>query len=306
MCKMNILIGKCFGIGNCILTVPLIKSLKSMGHNIDVLVGTTPDDGGSINVFQYLVADGLIDNLYVNSAIETLYDVAIMAIPFDGRWVEGIHFNAKEVLDGRPRPIPSTIGLVSWEKHEVEYMMENAYALGYEGEVPDCSFIGKKQGPATNVYIGVGYKKDKNGFWKRKHWGNDNFANLITKLFDLSPDIKVFSTGDISDWNYSLKDIKEKVNNDRYVIKIENLDSSFKVVQDCGVYIGNDSGFMHVAASLGLLSIVPFFIENSIIKNKPFKAPSFCIDANLQEPTCETIFKMFSHVFDMVKKFGEF
>lgn len=305
---MKILVGKTFGIGNCILTVPLLKALKSMGHEIDVLVGSLPDDGGAVNVLQHLVANGIIGTLHLNKATDTQYDVAIMAIPFDGRWIDGVHFFAKTVLDGRPRPIPSTTGLVSWEKHEVEYMMENAYKLGYKGKIPNCSFYGNDGYCGCNscVYIGVGYKKDANGFWKVKHWGNDNYANLIKKLLDYDEEVLVYSTGDISDWNYSLKEIKEKVDNERFIVTLDGLDKSFKWVKTCGVYMGNDSGFMHVAASMGLKCITPFFLENSIVKNSPWGAPAINFDGTKEEVTVDKMFNAYVNICNTSSDFGEF
>lgn len=279
---MKILIGKTFGLGNAIMSIPMIKALRSLNHQIDVLIGNTQDDCGAIDIFKHLHRDMIIDNIFFDKVdLNKQYDIAIMAIPFDGRWVESVHFSAKQVLDGRPRPIPSTTGLVSWKKHEVEYQMDDAYHLGFTGSVPSLSFLTKNDNikqDINNVYLGVGYKKDNKRFWDIKHLGNKNYISLIKKILDFDENIKIYSTGDMMDFKVCLKNISEEVNNDRFIVNIESIDKSFQTIKKCSTYIGNDTGFMHVAASLKMHCIVPFFLENSIVKNRPYDTISTAYD----------------------------
>jgi hypothetical protein len=125
----------------------MLKAIASLGCTVDVLVGSTPDDVGALEVFIDLKAyANCIRHIWVDRVgfEAPVYDLAIMSIPFDGRWRNGVDFQAKEVLDGRTRPDPSTTGLSSWKKHEVMYQLENAFYLGYKGPIPDCSFRIKK------------------------------------------------------------------------------------------------------------------------------------------------------------------
>jgi hypothetical protein len=131
---VNILFGKCFGLGNAVMAVPAIKALSSMGHTVDVLIGSTRDDVGAMDVLLSLKNNyGCIRRIWVDSVNKSIepYDMAIMSIPFDGRWQNGTHFQARSVMDGRTRPDPSTTGLVSWKKHEVEYQMDNVRIMGF-------------------------------------------------------------------------------------------------------------------------------------------------------------------------------
>ena len=50
---MKILVGKTFGIGNSVLSIPMIKLLSTLG-SVDVLIGSTNDDFGAFNVFNAL------------------------------------------------------------------------------------------------------------------------------------------------------------------------------------------------------------------------------------------------------------
>lgn len=277
---MNILIAKTFGIGNAVCAVPMIKAIRKANPDarIHVLVGNHSDDFGSWDVFVRLTEE-LKLGLFTNVALNVEYDVAVLSIPYDGRWKNGVHFSARRVIDGRGRPEHSQVfGFSSWKKHEVEYQMENAYELGYTGETPDCSFFDPESHkeelslsyPEKTVYLGVGYKKDAAGFWKQKHWGNENFAALVKMLLDSDSRLVVTSTGDITDMQLSMGPIKRLVNNDRYVTLVQPLAKSFVVMASAGSYVGNDTGMAHVAASMGKKVAVVFKMENASTKSRPW------------------------------------
>ena len=252
------------------MAVPLIRALQSLPHVsiVDVLVGDLPDDFGAWHVLSKVVCGQ--GKIYVREALERDYDVAVMAIPYDGRWWNGVHFRAKTVMDGRPRPDPTTMGFSSWKKHEVEYQMENARSLGFEGNTPSCQFLPYSAPVPKSFYVGVGYKKDRAGFWKVKHWGNENYAKLIKILLERHPDATVHVTGDLPDFALSIAPIAKLVSNQRLVCSNTNIEESFSIVSSCTTYIGNDTGMMHVAAACDRRVVGLFFMENAATKNHPW------------------------------------
>lgn len=281
---MNILVGKTFGIGNAICAIPMIKAIKSLGHNVDILIGSHPDDFGSNQV---LKGQG---ELLIDSADDRVYDLAIMAMPFDGRWKNNVHYRAKEVWDERPRPDPTTMGFSSWKRHEVEYQMDWARKLGYTGETPDCSFIPKREANPNLVYVGVGYKKDQAGFWKVKHWGNENFAQLIKMLLDSDPELRVVSTGNTMDMVVAMAPIFKLVGDPRYSINVTNVQSAFTSVCSSGLYVGNDTGMAHVAASCDRKVAVIFKMENAATKSHPWCRNYRVVEAVNREVSPEEMF----------------
>lgn len=300
---MRILVGKTFGIGNAVMAVPMLKALHSMGHQVDVLVGNTSDDGGALDVMLVLRDyHKVIKEVYVNRAPEK-YDLAIMSIPFDGRWQNGYHFNASEVMDGRTRPDPSTTGLGSWHKHEIEYQMDNAYKLGYKGDVPDCSFMGKEEWALRPrcFYLGVGYKKDAAGFWKVKHWGNENYAELVKRVLAENPMNLVYTSGDMGDLQLSIKPIMDMVNDSRFKFEPGGLRQAFKLIARCGTYFGNDTGMMHVAASCGQGVAAYFNLINSVTKSRPWCKTYSCVEGHdLQNnPRAVTVDEFLSEIVDV-------
>lgn len=289
---MKILVGKCFGIGNAIMTIPMLRAIAFSARHmymmeefqLDVLVGNTSDDGGAYDVFQSFKELGHIDNLWIGKSPEK-YDLAIMSIPYDGRWQNGVHFSAKEVIDGRTRPDPSTTGLVSWKKHEIEYQMDTAVErFHWTGPVPPLTFMNPlpffDNILPNSIYLGLGYKKDVAGFWKVKHWGNANYAELVRRLLADDPSLQIYTSGDTGDLQYSINPIMSMVKNDRFhFVPTVGLRQAFELVGRCEMYVGNDTGMMHVAASYDKPVCALFFLENSVTKARPWCTNYSCIEA---------------------------
>lgn len=267
---MRILFAKSFGIGNSVMSVPAVKALATLG-SVDVLVGSTSDDMGAIDVFSMLRdSRECIDQIFVDRApLDVVYDVVVLSIPYDGRWKNGIHFSARKVVDGRTRPDPTTVGLVSWTKHETLYQMESAYELGYSGPVPDMSFFGCVKKRSDKIYLGLGFKRDTAGFWRMKHWGDQNYVKLI-EMLGRKHDASFITTGNTLDFIETIRPIQSKLTDgNRLVFDASSLRRSFDVVASSIVYVGNDTGMMHVAASAGIPTIGIFMMENLIVKNHP-------------------------------------
>ncbi len=278
---MRVLIGKTFGIGNACLTVPLVKAISSLGHTVDILVGNGPDDFGALEVFRELRRQGnepVINKIFYGGVpfSADIHDVAIMAIPYDGRWRNGIDFFARAVMDCRKRPRNvERLGFDMWEKHEVEYLMENAIELGFRGQTPDGSFIETIEPSPLNsdtVYLGLGYKRDPGGFGETKHFGNHRYAELIDLITGLHPSARFVSSGPIPDMVNSRDIVCHDSIYDHILTSSDGpgLQKSFDLVSRCRAYVGNDTGMMHVAASIGLPTMGLFAYPDLLVKNPPF------------------------------------
>lgn len=287
---MKILYGKTFGLGNAVMAIPALKALQEMGHDVTVACGNTPDDTGALEVFNRC---GVRTLQYGKPSPLIEYDLAIMAIPFDGRWQHGVHFNAKRVMDGRTRPDPSTTGLISWKKHEAEYQMDNVRELGFTGKAPDCSFARETvaKHDSKRVYLGIGYKRDRDGFWKVKHWGNDNYVQLVKLLLESDPKLEVWTSGDNADMVLTFVPIARALNfPKRFQFKQGSITQMFKTVADCDVYVGNDTGTMHVAASFDKPCVGLFFMAGARIKNHPLCSRWTILEGHEYKPTTTEVF----------------
>lgn len=265
------------------MAIPAIKAIRQITGvtRLDLLIGDLPDDFGAFQVLQPLIHQGVVDTIHQSPPGDSEeYDVAVLSIPYDGRWRNGIHFRSKVVLDGRTRPDPSTTGLISWKMHEIEYQMENAYNLGYRGEIPSTQFFDHKivQFPTTTVYLGVGYKKDAANFWSQKHWGNENYVRLIKTISEQYQVLQFIMTGDDLDFQINISKIIKECRGLRVEYLRGNLPFSIDALSGCHLYVGNDTGMMHVAASMGIPTVPIFFLENSITKSYPWGQKENVID----------------------------
>ena len=291
---MNILVGKTFGIGNAIYCIPMIKALSTIGR-VDVLVGSTPDDFGAKQVVNELLKSSneqIVRYVREDFMHHLCYQVAIMSIPYDGRWQNNERYFADRVMDCRPRPdFCKELGFASWKKHEVEYQMENAYELGYSGSIPDCSFLPVVEKDPHLVYVGTGYKRDQAGFWAQKHWGHENFVALIKRMLAEDPKVKIISTGDLHDMAFTLWPIVKEVNDPRFTVTKPGLLDTFRQIARCSVYVGNDTGMMHVAASTGCKTIGIFKLDNSWTKSRPWCEHAIAIQGYNRDVTVDEVYE---------------
>lgn len=290
---MKVLIGKTFGIGNSVLSIPMVKAIASVADETHVLVGNTADDFGAADVFRMLELSAFKPKgfklLTAPPGTSERYDVAVMAIPFDGRWKNGVDYLADSVLDQRKRPeFIERLGFDMWKKHEVLYQMENSYELGYEGVTPGTQFFGAEEGNRDLVYLGIGYKRDPGGFGLSKHFGNERFADLIRAVKVRHPAAEFVSTGGVADFvQVGAPILKRLAQPGVYRCDAgSGLPHAFLTVGRCGSYLGNDTGMMHVAASLGMPTHGLFLSKDLVVKNHPWGARQWrgsSLDADVNE-----------------------
>ena len=300
---MRVLVGRVFGIGNAVCSIPMIKAIRLLGHHVDVLVGSTPDDFGAREVFElarkFRHSDGyLVDDVHVDLA-PGMYDLAIMSMPFDGRWREGEHFSATGTIYGKTRPDPSTEGFSSWKRHEVEYQMDVAREhLGFMGETPDCSFcdvVFPKPERVNCVYVGVGRKRDACGFWEKKHWGNENYIDLIRMILDDDVKNYVVMTGNAADCATSIMPIMRELPDfgPRVHLPCMDLHGSIMRLSQCSSYVGNDTGMMHAAASFDIPTLGIFRMPGASVKSRPWCTRWAVVDDTSEVSRCDvkTVFE---------------
>jgi ADP-heptose:LPS heptosyltransferase len=187
-----------------------------------------------------------------------------------------VDYLADRVLDGRKRPDNvERLGFDMWKKHEVLYQMENAYELGFSGMPPGPRFFGAEEGDPDLIYLGIGYKRDVGGFGLSKHFGNERFVDLIKAIRARRPSARFVSTGGVADLIQVAAPIMKRIA-DPDVYRCDagsGLPYAFSTVGRCGSYIGNDTGMMHVAASLEMPTHGLFLSQDLARKNHPWGTP---------------------------------
>lgn len=252
---MHILVIQREGLGNAILSTPLVKALLVAGHRVTV---SCNPNRGSIIAFSNWPGVNVVDQI-MPAGIQLI----LWCHP---RWQHKIpNFSSIPT-----RYIAVANGTLPYyerfEKHEVEYLMDMAYECGYTGAIPDlridCSAV---LGDPHRVAIGIGYLKT-NPAMVRKHWGDDNYQALCNQF--VSEGYTPVLVGSTADFEKS-----------RFVatpgIQTTEGQSLYQVaatVASCGSYVGNDTGLAHVAAALRKPCVL-YVNKTSLVKNHPWGVP---------------------------------
>jgi len=271
---MKILFVRVFGIGNAVLSIPAIKHYRDTGHDVTVMVGSTKDDFGASEVLSRLPGVSVVGNKPGVIRFED-FDHIVLSMPYDGRYGTQANTNFPcEVHDGRPRPDPSTFGFSSWERHEAKYQLEIAERVtGRRHSCPlDSSFWDEPITDDGFVYLGIGRKYDDAGFWDKKHWGDKNFIEFAKLVLDNHPEKSIVCTGGLQDLSGTGRSLISDLSSykERFKFSLHtDLQHSFRRIASCNSYVGNDTGMMHVAASMNKPVVAVFNFENTIVKNHP-------------------------------------
>ncbi len=105
--------------------------------------------------------------------------------------------------------------------------------------------------------------------WKRKNWPIKKFAYLINKLTINKgpiPKAKIILLGSENDQKISLQ--LEKLLVDKDVLNLTgkiNIMTVAAIIKKCKLFIGNDSGLMHLSAALGIKTVGLFGPSQDVI-----------------------------------------
>ncbi len=263
---MKILVLAVFGIGNTINKTPMIQALRRL--HPDARIDMVCQDKG-VDVVKGWRELGSV--WYYDDAGEIKekpgYDYYVVARPANGWLAHVVPPDGKLVGDWGDTEC--------WTQHEIEWNMELAYRMGYEGPVPDPHFeIGPGHvslpGPRDRELIGV--HVDCLPGWEWKHWPLEHWSELI-RMFDPEKYQFVLQGGPTG-----RDDAKELMRglgqyaHDAGVINMAGglaLKWSGWLLKQFRLFITVDSGPSHMASALRVPTIT-LFGPTSVIKNRPW------------------------------------
>jgi len=275
---MRILVAQIYGLGNAILTTPLIQALASMGdekakiHEVHVVVDSKRKS--AIEVFKSCPGVKKIWHMgQVHEIQRANIDAMIMCCDYkpliDRFRIPRIEWGYLRRTGRDDR----AAWFQKWPMHEMEMAFKVAKVFGYMGEMPTPHVpVNDKLGVeylGPKLALGIGYYKgDK---WsKSKHWGNDRFAELAKRMQMLGG--HTFILGDEMDQKVDGKVIKKLAG--RSVTSLcgkLGLRGTFGALKSCDIYVGNDTGLSHAAAAMGMPALSVFKPwASSFVKNRPY------------------------------------
>ena len=101
---------------------------------------------------------------------------------------------------------------------------------------------------AKNIVLGV------SASGPTKRWGIENYINLATQISQYK-ECKFFVAVGKNDSEIIDKIKKSNINNTCMTMEKLSISNILNIIKNCNLYIGNDTGFMHMSAALGIKSI---------------------------------------------------
>ena len=255
MSKILILCGE--GYGNLVMTTPLMRACMDMGHDVHALVECNWPDAHT------LIDDCGLAGVYSGreACAGIRFDLAIGTV-WNGN-MTGIDAGDFILL---PRPTDAA-------RHEADVNLDAARQLGWSGETPQpfCSAPLKTFIPGRICFC-MGYGGHSRAEWARKAW--PGWRALYNRLERR----KILSVGmprDRVDWMPSEQQIIHTA-----------ISGSASVLQSAEWVIAIDNGLAHIAAALGVKTIV-MFGATSEVKNAPGGANVHIVAADMPCRPCQ-------------------
>lgn len=268
-----ILLGATQGIGNLILTTPLIKALTSMNLTVDLL--DYGFNNGAEKVLQDMMNVRLVSK---EQAEKTTYLLGLQTV-----WPHcDIERYVAQVRCAGNINKAWQDGIMA---HEVEMNMSLAYSLKYEGEIPElyCKWnkVSKPvafPGSKNNIHIGIHVCT---------RYNHQFYANRalyepieIAKELERQGYIPVIfglegAEGNKDDWPVTTS----------FMTGMELADTAGAIRQmDC--MVNEDSGIMHVTAAMDVKQVAVFG-PTSPVKNRPWSKKAVVIENKIDCQPCQ-------------------
>lgn len=265
---MRILVVQLEGLGNAVLTTPLISALLILGHQVSVVYDYAR--GSHVAFSDWPDVTSYTKDSLARSKAK--FDVALWAHP---KWQHAIDDRALQ-----RQYLAIGAGSSSWytkfTRHEVECLLDLAKPYGWQDAFaapPTRVYMAPAGGDDSRIAIGIGFYKQSTRAYA-KHWGNENFIALcrLLRAHNKTPVI-VGSADEIQDLGLSRL---PKGCVDGCVPPIGAVVAS---LNSCCAFVGNDTGLMHVAAALKKPCIAIFRASN-IVKSHPWRVPWIGLEGN--------------------------
>ena len=307
----NILVIQLWGLGETILTLPAIEALRQKYKKSNIYILVTNRNEGvyfnnkninnvkvlklnpiSIKLFMFLnfkKYDLVIDmEEYLNISSIIAFFVGKRRIGFSHGirstlYTETVDYNDKQHVVYTFLDLLKPLGI----KKIVEKLSKLNYSNKDKNNVEKLLKkynIGKKD---FLVGFGVGAAESS----KSRMWPKDRFAQLANQLIK-KYNAKIFLIGnnEEKDLINKLQKAIEKNNKSFNVAGLINVKEMFYLISLCKLFIGNDSGPMHVAAAQGVKTI-GLFGCNLPVRFGPFGKNGYFVYKKLNQKACINVHK---------------
>ncbi|MCP3967230.1 MAG: glycosyltransferase family 9 protein [Lentisphaerae bacterium] len=266
----KVLLGATQGIGNAILTTPLIQALGSLKLKVDILKGGFIR--GAEKIFEGMPNVKLLDEDEIEGRIYLLGLQTIWPYPGLEKFVAQLRI-AGNIFDMWKAGIPA---------HEVDVNMSLAYSLKYEGEIPPlyCHYEPVELPTGANKkIIGIHVcRKYSHQFYANRKLVNPYF--IAEALHEEGFEVVMFGHKDSITDGY-----KQKYPDFNYFDEL-TLPQVAGLVKELDCVINEDSGIMHVTAAMDTPQVT-IFGPTSWMKNRAWSDKAMLVRKDIDCLTCQ-------------------
>jgi len=316
---MKILLIGPYGIGNTILSLPTIKILKKSfpDAKIDLLtllnstyqmVTSIPDFNLFDSVF-YINFKQKMDFLKKIIQIrKNKYDYSILLFP-SARW----HYNLLSYLCNAKVRIGSLYPDINFKRLSFLNNINVPVIIGIHDVYQNINLLNPLKINTKNIKIKsikskIALKKKKKcigfhpgskkaGYFKR--WDKVKYLQVIKKLLNYKKDYLIklfFGPDEIDEYKY----FKHNLNSSKVkFIYNKDLKNVFKEINECKIFVSNDTGLMHIANFLNCINIV-IGGPSDFRRTGPFNKPHIIIRSNVKCQPCSHTYFVSSHKFKCI------
>jgi len=286
----KILIIQLWGIGETILTLPAIKALRENNKKstIDILVTSRNkeifynnkniNNVKVLNLNPFSIKSFILKNLRKYDLVidmEEYLNISSIIAFYTGKerigyshgirsnlYTQTVDYNDKQHVVYTFLDLLKPLGI----KKTVEKLPKLNYSNIDKNNIN--KLLKKNNINKKNQLVGFGVGAAESA--KSRMWPKDRFANLADQLIKkYNAKIVLIGNNDEKKYINKLQNLIENNNNSFNVAGLVNVGEMFYLISMCKLFIGNDSGPMHVAAAQGVKTI-GLFGCNLPIRFKPF------------------------------------
>ena len=251
------------GLGNAVLTTPMLKAIKVIHPDSQLSVFTWDR---CTEVFQDspYVDEIFNTDIYKNKAILNSLSLDILLTP--PRWRTWEHLYrpllscAKNIIK-----LPDSRG---WVKHESEYNMDLAKAIGYSGSTPSPYFPTSDKSPTEKyAVLAIGYLKD-GAEWHLKQISDNNVWITVSDYL-IKTGHKVFFLGSLDDYEIAQNIVSELPHGKALnTCGATTVKQAAAIIKNANIFVGLDCGLTHIASCFQVPSVVAWTFTDRT-KNEP-------------------------------------
>lgn len=300
----KILIIKLWAIGDSVLSLPLIKTLRKRfpDSQIDILTRdrTIAVFKGNADINNII----LLDSFFSTISLLRKYDLAIDLEPYLNLSALIAVYSASKrygFSNQLRSKLYTTVVDFRHDQHMLLNYLDFSKLLNCEVTDDDKKLVKikydfydqstvsnflKSNGVETSKDLLIGICAGSGESAKTRLWSKDNFAKLTDELIE-KHNAKIILVGAKTEEELA-EDILDLVKNKERIINAVNkftLKESCALIEKCKIFISNDTGPMHIAAAHGAITI-GLFGPNTPVLWKPYGDHNFAIYKNVECSPC--------------------